>query len=46
MKKSKKTLEFTFERTIPASPSKVYVAWLNPKVPGNPWNIPDKLILM
>jgi uncharacterized protein YndB with AHSA1/START domain len=40
-----KTLEFQFERTIPAPPSEVYDAWLNPKVPGNPWNMGDKLLL-
>src|SRR5262245_55762331 len=45
MKNSAKTLEFTFERTIPAPPGEVYDAWLNPKVPGNPWNAADKLIL-
>ena len=43
MKKSTKTIELKFERTIPASPSEVYDAWLNPKIPGNPWNIADKL---
>ncbi len=45
MKKSTKTIELKFERTIPASPSEVYDAWLNPKIPGNPWNIADKLTL-
>jgi uncharacterized protein YndB with AHSA1/START domain len=45
MKKSTKTLEFKFERTIPASPDEVYDAWLNPKIPGNPWNAADKLML-
>jgi hypothetical protein len=45
MKKSTKTIELKFERTIPASPSEVYHAWLNPKIPGNPWNIADKLTL-
>lgn len=39
------TLEFKFERTIPAPPAEVYDAWLNPKVPGNPWHEADKLIL-
>lgn len=39
-----KTMELTIERTIPASPSKVFRAWLNPKVPGNPWHKMDKLI--
>lgn len=40
-----KTLEFKFERTIPAPPGEVFDAWLDPKVPGNPWSESDKLIL-
>jgi uncharacterized protein YndB with AHSA1/START domain len=40
-----KMIEFRFERTIPAPPGEVFEAWLNPKVPGNPWNMADKLIL-
>jgi uncharacterized protein YndB with AHSA1/START domain len=45
MSKSPKTIELKFERTIPAPPGEVYDAWLNPKIPGNPWNAADKLIL-
>ena len=45
MKQSTKTLEFKFERTIPAPPEEVYDAWLNPKIPGTPWNVAEKLIL-
>ncbi|EQA37237.1 hypothetical protein LEP1GSC047_4165 [Leptospira inadai serovar Lyme str. 10] len=45
MNKFEKTLEFKFERTIPAPPNDVFDAWLNPKIPGNPWNIADKLLL-
>ena len=45
MKKNKKSLEFKFERTIPASPGEVFDAWFDAKVPGNPWNIADKYIL-
>lgn len=45
MKKSANTLEFKFERVIPASPGDVFDAWLNPKVPGNPWHDSDKLLL-
>ena len=45
MTNSKKTLEFKFERTIPASLGEVFDAWLNPKIPGNPWHAADKLIL-
>ena len=40
-----KTIEVTIERTILASPGHVFDAWLNPKVPGNPWNMADKLLL-
>jgi len=45
MKNSAKTLEFKFERTIPASPGEVFDGWLNPKIPGNPWNMAEKLLL-
>jgi uncharacterized protein YndB with AHSA1/START domain len=45
MKTTSKNLEFKFERTIQASPDTVYKAWLNPKLPGNPWNMADKLLL-
>ena len=45
MKKSAKTLEFKFERTILAPPSDVFDGWLDPKTPGNPWNMADKLLL-
>ena len=38
-------LEFKFERMIPASPQEVYDGWLNPKIPGNPWNFADALLL-
>src|SRR5271165_1432603 len=40
-----KTIEVTIERTIPASPGEVFDGWLNPKIPGNPWNMADKLLL-
>lgn len=45
MKNPKKTIEVKLERTIPASPNEVFDAWLDPKVPGNPWNMGDKLLL-
>ncbi len=45
MTTSTKTLEFKFERTIPAPPGEVYDAWLNPKIPGNPWNAAEKFLL-
>ena len=45
MKDSVKTLEFKFERTLPASPVEAFDAWLDPQVPGNPWNMAEKLLL-
>lgn len=45
MSKLANTLQFKFERTIPAAPGEVYDAWLDPKVPGNPWHEADKLLL-
>jgi uncharacterized protein YndB with AHSA1/START domain len=45
MKKSTKTLEFKFQRTIPAPPGEVFDGWLDPKIPGNPWNAADKFVL-
>ena len=45
MKTSNKTLEFRFERTLPALPGEVFDGWLNPKIPGNPWHEADKLLL-
>lgn len=45
MKSSTKTLEFKFERTIPAPPNEVFDAWLNPQTPGNPWNAAEKFVL-
>jgi uncharacterized protein YndB with AHSA1/START domain len=40
-----KTIEVTIERTIPTSPGEAFDAWLNPKIPGNPWNMAEKLLL-
>ncbi len=45
MTESTKTIEFKFERTIPAPPGEVFDAWLNPEIPGNPWNGAAKLLL-
>jgi uncharacterized protein YndB with AHSA1/START domain len=45
MKPNVKTIEFRFERTIPASPDEVFDGWLNPKIPGNPWNAAEKFTL-
>lgn len=41
----KKTIELKIERTIPAAPAEVFDAWLDPRVPGNPWNIAEQLLL-
>lgn len=40
-----KTIEFKFERTIPALPSEVFDGWLDPKTPGNPWNAAERYLL-
>lgn len=38
-------IEFKVERMIPAPPAEVYDAWLNPTIPGNPWNAADRFLL-
>jgi uncharacterized protein YndB with AHSA1/START domain len=45
MIESKKTIEVKVERTIPAPLVEVFDAWLDPKIPGNPWNAAEKFIL-
>lgn len=45
MNTSTKTLEIKLERTIPAPPSEVFDAWLDPKIPGTPFHENDKLIV-
>jgi uncharacterized protein YndB with AHSA1/START domain len=45
MENSKNTLEFKFERRIPTPPTEVFDAWLDPKIPGNPWNAAEKFLL-
>ena len=45
MRTNTKTIEFKFERTISASTGEVFDGWLNPKIPGNPWNAAEKFIL-
>ncbi|MEO7207810.1 MAG: SRPBCC domain-containing protein [Steroidobacteraceae bacterium] len=44
MSNSTKTIEVKVERTIPAPLGEVFDAWLNPKTPGTPWNMADKLL--
>jgi uncharacterized protein YndB with AHSA1/START domain len=43
MSESKK-IEVKVERAIPALPGEVFDGWLNPKIPGNPWNMAEKLL--
>jgi uncharacterized protein YndB with AHSA1/START domain len=45
MNKSAKTIEIKVERAIPAPPDEVFDGWLNPKIPGNPWNAAEKFVL-
>ena len=45
MSKANKTIEVRVERSIPAPIGEVFDGWLDPKIPGNPWNMADKLIL-
>src|SRR5215470_10332425 len=45
MKNSNNTIEIKVERKIPAPPDEVFDAWLDPKIPGNPWNAAEKFIL-
>ena len=40
-----KCIEVKVERTIAPSAGEVFDAWLNPKTPGTPWKMADKLIL-
>ena len=42
---STKTVEIKVERTIPAPPSEVFDAWLDPKVPGTLWHENEQLIV-
>ncbi len=45
MNRSGKTIQVTVERKISASPAEVFDAWLDPKIPGNPWNAAEKFLL-
>jgi uncharacterized protein YndB with AHSA1/START domain len=42
---TKNTIEVTVERTIPASAEELFDGWLDPKIPGNPWNFAEDLSL-
>ncbi len=45
MKETMNKIEVKLERTIPASVDEVYDGWLDPKIPGNPWNAADRFLL-
>ena len=45
MSDAKKTIEVKVERTITAPLGEVFDVWLNPNIPGNPWNMADELLL-
>lgn len=45
MSEARKTIEVKVERTISAPPTEVFDAWLDPKIPGNPWNAADRVLL-
>jgi len=45
MSDAKKTIEVKVERTITAPLGEVFDGWLNPNIPGNPWNMADELLL-
>jgi uncharacterized protein YndB with AHSA1/START domain len=45
MDRAANSLEIRIERTIQASPEAAYDAWLDPKVPGTPWNAASTLVI-
>jgi uncharacterized protein YndB with AHSA1/START domain len=36
--------DITVNRTIPASPEKIYDVWIDPKSPGGPWHGAERVI--
>ncbi len=44
MDHARNSLEIRIERSIAATPEAAYAAWLDPKVPGTPWNAAAKAI--
>jgi uncharacterized protein YndB with AHSA1/START domain len=45
MKSQMKTIQVELMRTIAASPGEVFDGWLDPKCPGTPWSMAEKLVL-
>lgn len=45
MNATPQTITVTVERVLAATPEQAFDAWLDPTVPGTPWNMADKLIL-
>jgi len=40
-----KTIELEVHRIIPAPRAEVFEAWMDPKVPGTPWNAAERFLL-
>jgi uncharacterized protein YndB with AHSA1/START domain len=40
-----KTLTLKLKRVIAGAPAEVFDGWLDPKIPGNPWNAAEKFLL-
>lgn len=45
MSTTQKTIDVRVERLLATTPAAAYDAWLDPKVPGTPWAMSDKLLL-
>jgi uncharacterized protein YndB with AHSA1/START domain len=45
MKSNMKTFQVELTRTIQTSPIEAFDSWLDPRCPGTPWNVAEKLIL-
>src|SRR5258707_14334564 len=45
MKESLKAIEIKVKRIIPAPLKEVFDGWLDPKIPGTPWNAAEKFLL-
>jgi uncharacterized protein YndB with AHSA1/START domain len=45
MNRSAKRLEIRVSRVIPTSAAELFDAWLDPHIPGNPWNAAERFLL-